>query len=119
MLEADAHVSPIIATGVAAGMVGLFGQLASRYRYASSLPYVTAALGPLLPGSAIYLGLLSLARGEPLVGLVAVSRAAALALALAVGVNLGGEVARLFLKVPQGDGPAVVRRAAAKRTRGF
>jgi len=119
VLEADAHVSPIIATGVAAGMVGLFGQLASRYRYASSLPYVTAALGPLLPGSAIYLGLLSLARGEPLVGLVAVSRAAALALALAVGVNLGGEVARLFLKVPQGDGPAVVRRAAAKRTRGF
>ena len=118
VLYSDAHVSPIIATGIAAGMVGLFGQLASRYRYASSLPYVTAALGPLLPGSAIYLGLLSLARGEPLTGLVAVSRAAALALALAVGVNLGGEVARLFLKVPQGEGPAVVRRAA-KRTRGF
>ncbi|WP_225447692.1 threonine/serine exporter ThrE family protein [Streptacidiphilus sp. P02-A3a] len=118
VLDVDAHVSPIIATGVAAVMVGLFGQLASRYRYASSLPYVTAALGPLLPGSAIYLGLLSLARGEALVGLIAVSRAAALALALAVGVNLGGEVARLFLRVPQGEGPAVAR-SAAKRTRGF
>jgi len=118
VLDVDAHVSPIIATGVAAVMVGLFGQLASRYRYASSLPYVTAALGPLLPGSAIYLGLLSLARGEAVPGLIAVSRAAALALALAVGVNLGGEVARLFLRVPQGDGPTIVR-SAAKRTRGF
>ena len=117
-LTVQGHVSPIIATGLAAGMVGLFGQMASRYRYASSLPYVTAALGPLLPGSVIYLGLLSLARGEALDGLVSVSRAAAIALALAVGVNLGGEVARLFLKVPQGEGPAVVRRAA-KRTRGF
>jgi uncharacterized membrane protein YjjB (DUF3815 family) len=112
------HVSPVIATGIAAGMVGLFGQLASRYRYASSLPYVTAALGPLLPGSVIYLGLLSLARGEALTGLITVSRAAAIALALAVGVNLGGEVARLFLRVPQGGGPAIVR-SAAKRTRGF
>jgi uncharacterized membrane protein YjjP (DUF1212 family) len=118
VLTVQARISPIIATGIAAGMVGLFGQLASRYRYASSLPYVTAALGPLLPGSVIYLGLLSLAEGEPLAGLVAISRAAAIALALAVGVNLGGEVARLFLQVPQGGGPESVRRAA-KRTRGF
>jgi len=117
-LTVQGHVSPVIATGIAAGMVGLFGQLASRYRYASSLPYVTAALGPLLPGSVIYLGLLSLARGEALTGLITVSRAAAIALALAVGVNLGGEVARLFLRVPQGGGPAIVR-SAAKRTRGF
>ena len=118
VLTVRAQVSPIIATGIAAGMVGLFGQLASRYRYASSLPYVTAALGPLMPGSVIYLGLLSLAKGEPLAGLVSISRAAAIALALAVGVNLGGEVARLFLQIPQGDGPEIVRRAA-KRTRGF
>jgi len=33
-------------------------------------------------------------------------------------VNLGGEVARLFLRVPQGEGPTVAR-SAAKRTRGF
>ncbi|MEZ0091417.1 threonine/serine exporter ThrE family protein [Streptacidiphilus sp. EB129] len=118
VLTVQAHASAIIATGIAAGMVGLFGQLASRYRYASSLPYVTAALGPLLPGSVIYLGLLSLAKGQPLTGLVYISRAAAIALALAVGVNLGGEVARLFLQVPPGAGPEVARRAA-KRTRGF
>ncbi|WP_107101547.1 threonine/serine exporter family protein, partial [Peterkaempfera griseoplana] len=83
-LTVDVGVSPVVATGVAAGLVGLFGQLASRYRYASALPYVTAALGPLLPGSAIYLGMLSVAQGDASDGLVAVSRAAALALALAV-----------------------------------
>ncbi|AXI81467.1 threonine/serine exporter family protein [Peterkaempfera bronchialis] len=120
-LTVDIGVSPVIATGIAAGIVGLFGQLASRYRYASALPYVTAALGPLLPGSAIYLGMLSVAQGHADGGLVAVSRAAALALALAVGVNLGGEVARLFMRLPVGvgAGTAAGQRPAAKRTRGF
>jgi uncharacterized membrane protein YjjP (DUF1212 family) len=119
---ANAGMSPIAATGVAAGLVGLFGQLMARYRYASALPYVTAAIGPLMPGSAMYLGMLAFAQGHASAGLVSVSRAAALALALAIGVNLGGEIARLFLKVPGAterlDTPLVPRRAA-KRTRGF
>jgi len=117
-LTLDAGASPVVATGLAAGVVGLFGQLASRYRYASSLPYVTAALGPLLPGSAMYLGMLSVAQGDADDGLTAVSRAVALALALAVGVNLGGEVARLFMRLPVSDAVDGPRRAA-KRTRGF
>lgn len=116
---ARAGLSTIVATGAAAMLVGLFGQMLSRYQYASSLPFVTAALGPLLPGSVIYRGLLSFAQGEAVPGLVSVARAAALALALAVGVNLGGEIARIFLKIPRsGAGPGLVRRAA-KRTRGF
>ncbi|WP_052434615.1 threonine/serine ThrE exporter family protein [Streptacidiphilus melanogenes] len=114
-----AGISAIVCTAVAATVVGLFGQLASRYRYASSLPYVTAALGPLLPGSVIYLGLLSFTQNEPIQGLLSVIRAAALALALAVGVNLGGELARLFLKIPQGVIGGPKQRGAAKRTRGF
>ena len=123
VLVHNAGVSPIVATGVAAGLVGLFGQLMSRYRYASALPYVTAAIGPLMPGSAIYLGMLSFAQGHSGNGLLSISRAAAIALALAIGVNLGGEVARLFMKIPGGPErlalyPAVPRRAA-KRTRGF
>ncbi|MFB7666808.1 threonine/serine exporter family protein [Kitasatospora sp. NPDC056138] len=123
VLTQNADVSPIVATGVAAGLVGLFGQLMARYRNASSLPYVTAAIGPLMPGSAIYLGMLSFTQNEPVSGLVAVGRAAALALALAVGVNLGGEIARLFLKRPGVEQPLApalrVPRRAAKRTRGF
>ncbi|MFC8450865.1 threonine/serine exporter family protein [Kitasatospora sp. NPDC057223] len=123
VLVYNAGVSPIVATGVAAGMVGLAGQLMARYRYASALPYVTAAIGPLMPGSAIYLGMLSFAQGHSSAGLVSISRAAAIALALAVGVNLGGEIARLFMKIPSGSElpplyPVAPRRAA-KRTRGF
>ncbi|MFC9324992.1 threonine/serine exporter family protein [Kitasatospora sp. NPDC057015] len=123
VLVYNAGVSPIVATGVAAGLVGLFGQLMARYRYASALPYVTAAIGPLMPGSAIYLGMLSFAQGHSSAGLVSISRAAAIALALAIGVNLGGEIARLFMKIPGSTQPLTLYpaapRRAAKRTRGF
>ncbi|MDI3418451.1 threonine/serine exporter family protein [Streptomyces luteolus] len=112
------HLSPVAATAVAAGLVGLFGQLLSRYRFASALPYVTAAIGPLLPGSSTYFGLLNIAQNELNAGLAQLSKAAALALAIAIGVNLGGELARLFLKVPGGEG-LVGGRKSAKRTRGF
>ncbi|GAA1665250.1 hypothetical protein GCM10009680_01180 [Streptomyces yatensis] len=90
----------------------------SRYRYASALPYVTAAIGPLLPGSATYFGLLALAQGNLDRGIPFLTQAAALALAIAIGVNLGGEAARLFLKTPGATADPSDRRAA-KRTRGF
>ncbi|MGW1892069.1 threonine/serine exporter family protein [Streptomyces sp. NPDC002004] len=107
-------LSPVASTAVAAGLVGLFGQLLSRYRFASALPYVTAAIGPLLPGSATYFGLLSIAQNNVDKGLVSLSQAAALAMAIAIGVNLGSEISRLTLRVPGAAG-----RRAAKRTRGF
>ncbi|MFF1460511.1 threonine/serine exporter ThrE family protein [Streptomyces sp. NPDC058330] len=111
-------ISPVAATAVAAGLVGLFGQLFSRYRYTSSLPYITAAIGPLLPGSATYFGLLGFAQNEVETGLASLSTAVATALAIAIGVNLGSEISRLFMRVPGGveGGPG---RRAAKRTRGF
>ncbi|MEW2081992.1 threonine/serine exporter family protein [Streptomyces sp. NPDC005283] len=112
-----ANVPPVAATAVAAGLVGLFGHMFSRYRFASALPYVTAAIGPLLPGSATYFGLLEIARNDLNAGLASLSKAAALALAIAIGVNLGGEISRLFLRLPVTEGPA--GRRAAKRTRGF
>lgn len=110
-------ISPVASTAVAAGLVGLFGQLLSRYRFASALPYTTAAIGPLLPGSATYFGLLSIAQNNVDKGLVSLTKAAALAMAIAIGVNLGSEISRLFLRVP-GAASAAGRRAA-KRTRGF
>ena len=112
-----ARLSPFAATAVAAGMVGIFGQMLARYRYTSSLPYVTAAIGPLLPGSAVYLGLLGFAQGDVDAGVQHLLTAVTLALAIAIGVNLGGEMARLFLRFP---GPATPPgRRGAKRTRGF
>lgn len=107
-------ISPVASTAVAAGLVGLFGQLLSRYRFASALPYTTAAVGPLLPGSATYFGLLSIAQNNVDKGLVSLANAASLAMAIAIGVNLGSEISRLFLRVGFAG-----RRKAAKRTRGF
>ncbi|GLW51507.1 membrane protein [Streptomyces sp. NBRC 14336] len=109
-------LSPVASTAAAAGLVGLFGQLLSRYRFASALPYTTAAIGPLLPGSATYFGLLAIAQNEMDRGLVSLATAASLAMAIAIGVNLGSEISRLFLRLPGG---AAAGRRAAKRTRGF
>lgn len=111
------HLSAVAATATAAGLVGLFGQLFSRYRYTSSLPFITAAIGPLLPGSATYFGLLGVAQNELDRGLASLSTAVATALAIAIGVNLGSEISRLFMRVPGAVGGA--NRRAAKRTRGF
>lgn len=115
VLHQQAGGNQVASTAAAAGLVGLFGQLMARYRYVSVLPYVTAAIGPLLPGSATYFGLLALTQAHSDQGFTLLTRAAALALAIAIGVNLGGELARLVLKPP---GPTTPRRAA-KRTRGF
>ncbi|MFJ1564729.1 threonine/serine exporter family protein [Streptomyces erythrochromogenes] len=110
-------IPPVPSTAVAAGLVGLFGQLFSRYRFASALPYVTAAIGPLLPGSATYYGLLLIAEDRLNEGLGSLVNAAAIALAIAIGVNLGSETSRLFMRIP---GAASAKgRAAAKRTRGY
>ncbi len=111
-------LNAVASTFAAAGLVGLFGQLASRYQFASSLPYITAAIGPLLPGSPTYFGLLNVAQGNLGTGMANIASAIALALAIAIGVNLGGELARLFIRTPGLQTPLPGRRAA-KRTRGF
>ncbi|MFD3941208.1 threonine/serine exporter ThrE family protein [Streptomyces sp. NPDC058579] len=114
-IAVTADGSAVMATAVAAGLVGLFGQLTARYHHTSSLPYVTAAIGPLLPGSATYFGVLSIAQNNLDQGFANLAKAAALALAIAIGVNLGSELARLFMQAPR----AAAARRAAKRTRGF
>lgn len=111
-------LEPVPATVAAAGLVGLFGQLLSRYQFTSAMPYITAAIGPLLPGSATYFGLLGIAQGDTDKGFQYLATAAALALAIAIGVNLGSELARLFIRSPGVETPLPGRRAA-KRTRGF
>ncbi|WP_308013640.1 threonine/serine ThrE exporter family protein [Streptomyces beigongshangae] len=109
-------ISSVASTAVAAGLVGLFGQLMSRYRFASALPYTTAAIGPLLPGSATYFGLLAIAQNDVDKGIGSLTKAAALAMAIAIGMNLGSEISRLFMRLP---GASEGARRAAKRTRGF
>lgn len=111
------NIPPVPSTAIAAGLVGLFGQLLSRHRISSALPFVTAAIGPLLPGSATYYGLLLIAENRLNEGLASLTNAAAIALAIAIGVNLGSEVSRLFMRIPGAASSA--KRRSAKRTRGF
>ncbi|OIV36854.1 hypothetical protein BIV57_14110, partial [Mangrovactinospora gilvigrisea] len=120
VINRQAGLSAVVATVVAAILVGLFGQLIARFYGGSTLPYVIPALGPLLPGSSLYYGLLGITQNHIIPGLLSTARSGALALALAVGVSLGGEVSRLFLPAVRGA-PGIVpgRRRAAKRTRGF
>ncbi|MFI9272211.1 threonine/serine exporter ThrE family protein [Kitasatospora sp. NPDC052896] len=117
----NAHVETILATGLAAGLVGLFGQLMARHRRTSALPHVTAAIGPLMPGSMLYFGMLSFAQRQPEAGLDYIGHAGAMAMALAIGVNLGGEMAHLFMRMPGATGrlalPPTFPRHAAKRRR--
>ncbi|MFJ9453585.1 threonine/serine exporter family protein [Kitasatospora sp. NPDC101447] len=112
---ANAGAEPMLATGLAAGLVGLSGQLMARYRGGPVLPHVTAALGPLLPGSVLYFGMLAFVRGRPEVGLSGIGRAVAMSMALAIGVNLGRELARLFLPAPRAAPPA--RRSGGRHRR--
>ncbi|MGW8885932.1 threonine/serine ThrE exporter family protein [Streptomyces sp. NPDC055749] len=115
-LNGQAGLDPVTSTGTATMLVGLFGQLIARRRGTTSLIYVTAALGPLLPGSAVYLGLLGFIQGRTTQGLTELSRAVALALALAIGVHAGREMARLAERVPVYVGRV---RDAAQQTRGY
>ncbi|MBT2446681.1 threonine/serine exporter family protein [Streptomyces sp. ISL-43] len=111
------NIPSVPSTAIAAGLVGLFAQLLSRHRLSSALPFVTAAIGPLLPGSATYYGLLLIAENRLNEGLGSLTNAVAIALAIAIGVNLGSEMSRLFMRIP--GAASAAKRRAAKRTRGF
>ncbi|MFB7475180.1 threonine/serine exporter ThrE family protein [Kitasatospora sp. NPDC056184] len=99
-LMVGAGQQPVAAAALAAGLVGLAGQVMARHCGSPALPHVTAALGPLLPGSVLYFALLAFVRGDDEAGLRGVAHAAVMAMALAIGVNLGREAARLFLPAP-------------------
>ncbi|WP_369044025.1 threonine/serine ThrE exporter family protein [Streptomyces sp. Midd1] len=89
-------VNPITATGIGALGAALLAQVFAHHRHGPTLAYTTGALGPLLPGSLLYTGVLALGKGQAATGIVDLSRAAATALALALGVSLAEQAARLL-----------------------
>ncbi|MGY1914036.1 threonine/serine ThrE exporter family protein [Blastococcus sp. SYSU DS0973] len=105
-------IDPALATGAAAVMVGAGSYVFSHRQKASPLIYVAAGIIPLLPGLTIYRGMLLLAEGNTAMGLVLLSQATTIGLALAAGVILGEFVAR------PSSARAVDRRArVGRRTR--
>ena len=92
-----------IAATVTSVLLGLGGQLIARRHATSGLPFTIPGLVAMLPGSATYVGVLFIVHGQTGVGATHLFAAASIGLGLAVGVNLGGELARLILPTRPGQ----------------
>jgi len=111
-------VAPLLASAVGAVIVGLLGNYLARRRHQPALPYIVPAIAPLLPGTALYRGMIELNGGSPSQGVLTLIGGISVALALGGGVNLGGEFVRAFQHVGLG-GSGRGARPAARRTRGY
>jgi uncharacterized membrane protein YjjP (DUF1212 family) len=111
-------VTPVLASAIAAVVVGTLGSLYARRRQAPTLPYVVPTIGPLLPGTLLYRGMVELNTGSPQAGVLSLIGALSVALALGAGVNLGGELVRSFQRIGLSMSGRL-DRPAARRTRGY
>jgi uncharacterized membrane protein YjjP (DUF1212 family) len=93
-LTVFAHFSPVAATGVAATVVGVTTGLSRRGTSMHSQVIVLSGIIPLLPGLTAYRAFYQLATQEVVDGLVTMTLALAIGLALAAGVALGDFIAR-------------------------
>ncbi|WP_236541348.1 threonine/serine exporter family protein [Spiractinospora alimapuensis] len=110
-------VPSVVATVIGAITIGVIGHWLARRTQRPALPYIIPAIAPLLPGSILYRGLLELSTGDGVGGLLSLSEAVAVGLALGAGANLGGELIRAFQRGGLA-GAGRRSRPAARRTRG-
>ncbi|GAA3729042.1 threonine/serine exporter family protein [Salinactinospora qingdaonensis] len=118
-LRAFLDVPVVVATAGAAVAVGVVGHWLARREQRPVLTYLVPSIAPLLPGSILYRGLLQFSLDDAGVvpGLLSLSEAVAVGLALGAGVNLGGELVRAFQRGGLA-GAGRQTRPAARRTRG-
>jgi uncharacterized membrane protein YjjB (DUF3815 family) len=88
------HSGPVLATGVAAIVVGAAAGLARRRGGIPPLTITLAGITPLLPGYTAYRGFYQLAVEGVAGGLVTITVALGIGLALAAGVALGDVLTR-------------------------
>ncbi|MDN5770028.1 MAG: threonine/serine exporter family protein [Microlunatus sp.] len=90
-----AQLGPVVATGLAAVVIGCASELIGRHTRVDRHVIVLAGIVPLLPGLATYRGFYELASAQQVeVGLVTLTLALAIGLALAAGVTLGQFIAQ-------------------------
>ncbi|WP_084265230.1 threonine/serine ThrE exporter family protein [Actinomadura macra] len=118
VLQVGWDVPPVLASAVAATIVGVMSNWLARRHQAPVMPFLVPAIGPLLPGTALYRGMVELNAGAPQSGVLSLIGALSVALALGAGVNLGGELVRAFQHVGL-SASGRWARPAARRTRGF
>jgi uncharacterized membrane protein YjjB (DUF3815 family) len=89
-----AHFGVVVATGVAATVVGVATGVARRGTGVHSHVIILSGIIPLLPGLTAYRGFYQLAAQNVVDGLVTIMLALAIGLALAAGVTFGDFLAR-------------------------
>jgi uncharacterized membrane protein YjjP (DUF1212 family) len=110
VLTLFAPVGPVVATGAAATVVGLATGVARRGAGVHSHVIILSGIIPLLPGLTAYRGFYQLATQVVVDGLVNVTLALAIGLALAAGVALGDFIARP--RIARGVGKPDGKRSA-------
>ncbi|MFC6884010.1 MULTISPECIES: threonine/serine ThrE exporter family protein [Actinomadura] len=111
-------VTPVLSAACSAVIVGILGNWLARRHQAPVMPFIVPAIGPLLPGTMLYRGMVELNTGDPQAGMLSLVGALSVGLALGAGVNLGGELVRAFQRVGL-SASGRWARPAARRTRGF
>ncbi|MEV8633501.1 threonine/serine exporter family protein [Streptosporangium sp. NPDC051023] len=109
------QVPIILATAISAAVVGLFGSAYALRARVPSMVITIPAIGSLLPGTALYRGMLEVSLGHRSAGQESLLQALSTALALGAGVILGSEILRA---VTGSDLTKRVRRQGARRVRG-
>lgn len=114
----DHGFSQVMASAVAAAIIGTGGHIMARWHGSPALPYIVPLMGPLLPGSLMFRSMVELSGADANAGALTLFQSVAVALALAAGLSLGGELVRAFGRV-RGVGAGPGQRPAAARTRGY
>lgn len=110
-------VGQVIASGVAATLVGLIGGLLARRALTPPLVVAVAGITPLLPGLAVYRALFGILNEETLEGITWLASALGVGCALAAGVTLGEFVARSLRRPQVPKRPDWVRRRRSQERR--
>ncbi|MFY2788722.1 threonine/serine ThrE exporter family protein [Rhodococcus sp. MALMAid1271] len=89
LLAQTVNVGPIIASAIAATVVGFAGGLLARRALIPPLIVAVAGITPLLPGLALYRGLYAILNDQLLLGISSLFAAFGVSCGLAAGVTLG------------------------------
>ncbi|MCP2315171.1 Uncharacterized membrane protein YjjP, DUF1212 family [Nocardia amikacinitolerans] len=117
LLVQQAGFGPVIASGVAATLIGLAGGLMARRALTPPLVVAVAGITPLLPGLSVYRGLYAMLNDEPLLGFDQLLAAFGIGCALAAGVTLGEWCDRTLRRPPILSRFGSLRRPIVRRRR--
>ncbi|MFI6508747.1 threonine/serine exporter ThrE family protein [Streptosporangium sp. NPDC050855] len=109
------EIPAVLATTAAAAVIGLLGSAYAHRVRVPPMVFVIPAIGPLLPGSVLFQGMLKLSLGDVPGGSRYLVEALSIALGIGAGVILGVDVLRAMRRR---DRPRRMR-PAARRTRGY